>query len=136
MKFLTDEWIAAFEKRAKEVFSEYDTPTTLTVTLVETYENVPQLGGKDFWHLYAIEDGVIEELDHGNDKADIPADADFVTYCPYDLVVKIMTGEVSTPRAMLSGEIKMKGNMARAMKMLGTYNTLQDLKRLGGETEW
>lgn len=136
MKFLTDEWIAAFEKRAREVFSEDDTPTSLTVTLVETYENVPQLGGKDFWHLYAIEGGVIDELDHGNDKADIPADAAFVTFCPYDLVVKIMTGEVSTPRAMLSGEIKMKGNLTRAMKMLGTYNTLQDLKRLDGETEW
>ena len=54
----------------------------------------------------------------------------------YDIVKKIMTGEVSTPRAMLSGEIKMKGNIVRAMKMLETYNILQDLKRLNGETEW
>ena len=136
MKFLTDTWIDKFEARAKEVFSEENTPTSLTVTLVECYESVPQLDGKDFWHLYAIEDGVIEELDHGNDKDDIPNDADFVTFCPYDLVVKIMTGEVSTPRAMLSGSIKMKGNMVRAMKMLETYNILQDLKRLDGETEW
>lgn len=36
---------------------------------------------------------------------------------------------------MLSGQIKMKGNMVRAMKMLETYNILQDLKRLGGEME-
>lgn len=136
MKFLSDEWIERFESKARDVFSEDDTPSSLTVTLVECYEGVPQLDGKDFWHLYAIEDGVIEELAHGNDKKDIPGDADFVTFCPYDLVVRIMTGKVSTPRAMLSGDIKMKGNMVRAMKMMDTYNILQDIKRLDGETEW
>lgn len=136
MKFLSNEWIEAFESRAKAVFSEDDTPSNLTVTLVECYEGVPQLDGKDFWHLYDIEDGVIEELAHGYDKAEIPGDADFTTFCPYDLVVKIMTGQVSTPRAMIGGAIKMKGNMVRAMKMMDTYNILQDLKRLDGETEW
>ena len=135
MKFLTDEWTAEFEKRAKDIFAEGKSPTQLTVKLVECYENVPQLDGRDFWHMYSMEDGVIEELSHGYDKADIPADADFVTYCPYSIVKQIMSGEVSTPRAMLSGQIKMKGNMVRAMKMLETYNILQDLKRLGGEME-
>ncbi len=136
MKFLTDEWREAFEALALDKFSEENTPTELTVKLVECYENVPQLGGSDFWHMYDLEDGVIDELDHGTDKSSIPADADFVTFCTYDIVKKIMTGEVSTPRAMLSGEIKMKGNTVRAMKMLETYNILQDLKRLNGETEW
>lgn len=136
MKFLTEEWISAFEGKAKDLFREGSTPTSLTVSLVECHENVPQLDGRDFWHLYNIEDGVIEELAHGYDKDDIPADADFVTFCPYNLVVDIMTGKVSTPRAMLSGNIKMKGNLVCAMKMLETYNILQDLKRLDGETEW
>ena len=136
MKFLSNEWIEEFESKARAVFSEDNTPSTLTVTLVECYENVPQLDGKDFWHLYDIEDGVIVELAHGYDKDEIPGDADFTTFCPYDLVVKIMTGQISTPRAMIGGSIKMKGNMVRAMKMMDTYNILQDLKRLNGETEW
>lgn len=136
MKFLSNEWIEEFESKARAVFSEDNTPSTLTVTLVECYENVPQLDGKDFWHLYDIEDGVIAELAHGYDKNEIPDGADFTTFCPYDLVVKIMTGQISTPRAMLGGDIKMKGNMVRAMKMMDTYNVLQDLKRLNGETEW
>lgn len=136
MKFLTEEWCVKFEEQALAKFCREDPPASISVRLVECYENVPQLDGKDFWHLYDIEDGVIEELDHGNDKNDIPKDADFVTFCSYDIVKKIMTGEISTPRAMLSGEIKMKGNMVRAMKMLDTYNILQELKALGGETQW
>lgn len=72
MKFLSNEWIEEFESKARAVFSEDNTPSTLTVTLIECYENVPQLDGKDFWHLYDIEDGVIAELAHGYDKNEIP----------------------------------------------------------------
>lgn len=136
MKFLSDEWINNFETKAKEIFSEAGSPSKLTVKLVECYENVPHLNGKDFWHMYDIEDGVLLELDHGYDKNEIPNDADFITFCPYDLVKKIMLKQVSTPRAMLSGQIKMKGNMARAMKMMDTYNILQDLKRLDNTVEF
>ena len=54
-----------------------------------------------------MEDGVIDELSHGYDKADIPADADFVTYCPYSIVKQIMMPMIrSAPGSQVSREVQ------------------------------
>lgn len=135
MKFLTDEWRAEFEACLKDIFSAEKTPTKLSLTLCEGYAAVPQLDGKDFWYMYVFENGVLTSITHGFGMDTAPK-ADYSSYADYDTTKKIMTGELGIPRALMSGKVKLKGNATKAIKMLDTYNKVQDAKELGGKTEW
>lgn len=136
MKFLSNEWRETFEKNLKETFSEGKTPTAISVELVECYTDVPQLDGKSFWHCYELEDGVLESVTHGFGEDTIPSDADFVVIAPYATAVKSMTGELDNATALVSGAMKFKGNLIRAMKLMGSYNVIQNLKRVDGNLEY
>lgn len=136
MKFLSEEWREAFEKSLKDTFTEGKTPTSITVSLVECYSDVPQLDGKSFWHCYELEEGVLEEVSHRYSEDSIPADADFVVTAPYETAVKSMTGELDNATALVGGSMKFKGNLIRAMKLMGTYNVIQNLKRMDGSLEY
>lgn len=134
-KFLTEEWRADYEPAVKDIFSAGKTPSKINQTLCEVYNEVPQLDGKDFWYFYEFKDGVIVTLTCGFGVNTAPA-ADYTSFGDYETVKKIMTKELGIPRALMSGKVKLKGNVTKALKMLDTYNRVQDAKELGGQTEW
>lgn len=136
MKFLSEEWRAEFEKRVKEIFAEGSSPTKISVKLLECYKNVPQLDGMDFWHAYEWEDGVLVELEHGSDMATIPKDADFKSIGSYEMIVKILTGELDSSAAIITGAVQFNGNLVKAMPLMATYGTIQKLKCLDGNIEF
>lgn len=135
MKFLTEEWQAEFEAKLKDAFSPAKTPTKMSLSLCEGFGAVPQLGNKDFWYKYTLVDGVLQSIEKGYGMDTAPS-ADYVSFAGYDVVSKIMTGEMGIAKALLGGKIKLKGNVTKAIKMLDTYNVVQDSKKLGGKTEW
>jgi len=135
MKFLTEQWRNEFDAGMKDTFSAAKTPTKLTISFCETFGAVPQLDGKDYWYLYVIKDGVLEELKSGEGLDNAPS-ADYVTFATYDTTKKLMTGEMGIAKALLGGKIKLKGNMGKALKLIDTYAIVQELKLLGGKTEW
>ena len=135
MKFLTEEWCVEFEAKLKDAFSAEKTPTKLTLSLCEGFGAVPQLGGKDLWYKYTLENGVITKIEKGFGMDTAPS-ADYVSFADYDITRKIMTGEMGIAKALLGGKIKLKGNVTKAIKMLDTYSLVQDTKALGGKTEW
>ena len=135
MKFLTEEWSNEFIALVKDVFSPGKTPSKVTLTLCECYNKVPQCGGDTVWFMYRLKDGVVESLERGTGRANAPA-ADYTSDADYDIVVKTMTGEMSTIKALTGGKIKLKGNLMKAMKLLDTHNIIDDCKKLNGKTEW
>ena len=135
MKFLTEEWGNEFTAFVKDRFSPGKTPSKLTLTLCECYNNVPHCGGDAVWFMNTLKDGVIESVVRGTGRANAPA-ADYTSDADYDLFVKTMTGEISTAKALTTGKIKLKGNLMRALKLLDTHNIITECKRLGGKTEW
>ena len=135
MKFLTEEWCAEFEAKLTEAFSAEKTPTKMTLSLCEGFGAVPQLGGKDIWYKYTLENGVLVKIEKGFGMDTAPA-ADYVSFADYEIVRKIMTGDMGIAKALLGGKIKLKGNVTKAIKMLDTYNLVQETKSLGGTTEW
>ena len=135
MKFLTVEWGEEFKKLVMDTFSPTKTPSKLTLTLCECYNKVPQCGGNTVWFMYTIKDGVMTSLERGEGRENAPA-ADYVSDCDYEPFVKTMTGELSTTKALMSGKIKLKGSLTKALKMLDTHNVITECKRLNGKTEW
>lgn len=134
MKFLTDEWFAEFKPCVLDTFAAGKTPTNVTLTLCELYSNAPQVGG-DTWLFYRFKDGVVTECEHGMGKDTAPA-ADYVTDAEYETVVKLMTGEMASAKAALKGLVKIKGNLTKALKLIGPHDIIDNCKRLGGKTEW
>ena len=135
MKFFSDEWYSEFKSQLLDIFSAGKTPTKITLKLCEKYAAVPQLGGQDAWINYVFENGVITSITRGEGSATAP-DADFVSDADYATAVKVMTGEMSESRALMSGKVKLKGSIPKALKMLDTYSKIQATKHLGGKTEW
>ena len=135
MKFLTEEWFAEFQPSVLAAFAPGKTPTNVTLTLCELYSNVPQIGGNGMWLFYRFENGVVTECTRGLDKSTAP-DADYVTDAEYDIVVKLLTGEMANAKAVLKGLVKIKGNATKALKLLSVHDVIDDCKRPGGKTEW
>ena len=135
MKFLTEEWFAEFQPSVLAAFAPGKTPTNVTLTLCELYSNVPQIGGNGMWLFYRFENGVVTECTRGLDKSTAP-DADYVTDAEYDVVVKLLLGEMANAKAVLKGLVKIKGNVTKALKLLGPHDVIDECKRLGGKTEW
>lgn len=135
MKFLTEEWFAEFQPSVLAAFAPGKTPTNVTLTLCELYTNVPQIGGNGMWLFYRFENGVVTECTRGLDKSTAP-DADYVTDADYDVVVKLLVGEMANAKAVLKGLVKIKGNVTKALKLLGPHDVIDECKRQGGKTEW
>ena len=135
MKFLTDEFYAEFTARLKDIFSPAKTTTKLSLTLRETFLAVPQLGGKDAWYLLELRDGVLTGFTNGLGLDGAPQ-ADYIATSDYDTTRKLMSGEIGLAKALTSGKIKLKGNLMKALKMLDSYNVVQETKKLDGATEW
>lgn len=134
MKFLTEEWFAEFQPSVLDAFAPGKTTTDVTLTLCELYSNVPQIGG-DMWLFYRFQDGVVTECTRGLGKDTAPA-ADYTTDAEYDVVVKLLVGEMANAKAVLKGLVKIKGNVTKALKLLGPHDVIDECKRQGGKTEW
>lgn len=135
MKFLTDEWCPVFEEKLTDAFSAGKTPTKISLTFCQGFGAVPQLGGSDFWYRYTFSDGVLTKIEKGNSMASAP-ESDYTSFGEYGVAIKVMTGEMGAAKAVLGGKIKLKGNVTKALKMLDTYNLVQETMALGGKTEW
>ena len=134
-KFLTEEWAAEYESRLRSTFSKENTPIKLSLTFTECFENAHHLESGEFWHAYKFVDGVLIDVQHGGSLAAAPQ-SDYVSSASYDFAASLMKGEASIPKALMNKEIKFKGNILKAVKLVDTYSIIQKLKALDGETEW
>ena len=135
MKFLSEEFFDEYSVRLKDVFSEGKTKTNVTLTLREDYLDVPHFGGKDAWYMLEFKNGVLVSFTHGVGLDNAPA-ADYIATSEYEITRKIMRGETSVVKCLTGGKIKLKGNLMKALKLMDTYNAVQNMKALDGATEW
>lgn len=135
MKFLSEEWFEEFKVLTMDAYAPGKTPTNMTTTLCECYSDVPLAGGEKLWMLYKFENGVITSMERGLGEATIPS-AEFVTDATYDIVVKLLKGEMSNAKALMGGKVKLKGNLSKALKLISVHDNIDKCKHLNGKTEW
>ena len=84
----------------------------LTSSVAYVYMGCPD--GKDRYLYFKTQNGTFAEVLVG--EGDGP-DAEFRVTGPYALFADLTQGKISSQRALMSGRLKLKGNMVKALKL-------------------
>ena len=120
-KYLSPEWAEEVVKRVNEKLTpEKMRHTTSSMLTVNT--NCPD--GKDRAVYYEIVDGVIKEL--SIKEGEMPK-AEFTITADYQLFARISRAELKARRALMSGKMKLKGPLVKALKLSPLVDQLNEV---------
>jgi hypothetical protein len=109
--YLGLEWTNEARKRLETALD----PTTMnkiTTSMVDVYESCPD--GVSRWLYVKCVDGALAHFDVGEGNA---PEAEFRVIGKYDTFAAISRGEMGSQRALMTGKLKLKGNMAKALRL-------------------
>jgi putative sterol carrier protein len=111
LEYLSTRWR---DEGLKLLVSEIDPAKmhNVTTSMVDIYENGPE--GKEFFLYLQCEDGKVVAFETGEVPA---AEAEFIIRGPYSVFASITRGELSSTRALMTGKLRLKGNMAKAVRL-------------------
>lgn len=135
MKFLTEEWFEEFKPIVLDTFAAGKTPSKISTTLCEMYSDVPFANGEKLWMFFKFDNGVVTECTRGVGLSTVP-EAEYTTDATYEVVVKLLKGEMANAKALLKGQVKLKGNVSKALKLISTHDVLDKCKFVNGTTEF
>ena len=111
LKYLDRAWRDEAEKRLKEELLP-EKMNGITTSMANLYSGCP--GGRDKWLFVSCVDGKVERFETG--EGDAP-EAEFRIFGNYDTFAAISRAELGSQRALMTGKLKMKGNMAKALRL-------------------
>jgi putative sterol carrier protein len=118
VKYLSQEWC----NEAGRLLAAEITPekmNRISSSMSNIYRNCP--GGKDrFFHVKFV-DGVISVISVGEGT---PPEAEFVITGDYEVFAKISRAELGAQKALMTGKLKLKGNMVKALKLASVVDRL------------
>ncbi len=117
-KYLSEEWRSEAEKRLKSELTP-DRMNRITSSMSNIYLNCP--GGGSRYLLFKFEDGALAELSMGEGE---PPKAEFRISGDYDVFAKISRAELGSQKALMTGKLKLKGNMIKALKLASIADRL------------
>ena len=111
LKYLSPEWRdEAYRRLSAELDPEKMNYATTSV--VSVYHNCPD--GKERYFFVSCVDGAIGDVSVGEGE---PPEAEFSISGDYDVFAKMSMGELGAQAALMSGKLKLKGNMVKALKL-------------------
>ena len=120
-KYLSPEWAQEVFKRANEKLSpermKYITSSMLTINV-----NCPD--GKDRAIYYKIVDGVVTEVSIR--EGELPK-AEFTITADYELFTRISRAELKARSALMSGKMKLKGPLVKALRLSPLVDRLNEV---------
>jgi putative sterol carrier protein len=111
VKYLSDEWRGEAEKRLRESLSP-EKMNHLTSSMSDIYKNCPD--GKQHFIYMRYEQGRLAEFLTGT--GEVPA-AEFAVTGDYEVFARITRAELASHLALMTGKLKLKGNMVKALKL-------------------
>jgi putative sterol carrier protein len=111
LKYLSPSWRDEVYKRLSAELDP-EKMNHATTSLVSVYRNCPD--GKDRYFLVSCTDGVIEDVSVGEGE---PPEAEFSIFGDYDVLARMSRGELGAQGALMSGKLKLRGNMVKALKL-------------------
>jgi putative sterol carrier protein len=109
--YLSQEWRDDAEKRLNAEITPQKMKG-LTTSVAYVYVGCP--GGKDKYLYFKTENGTFAQVLVGDGE---PPQADFRVTGAYNLFADLSQGKISSQRALMSGKLKLKGNMVKALKL-------------------
>ena len=109
--YLSEDWAAEALKRLQEQLPP-EKMNNVSTSMSNIYKNCPEGGEKYLFTL--CENGAVTAVEVGSGE---PPKAEFVITGEYETFAKISRAEMGSQRALMTGKLKLKGNMARALKL-------------------
>lgn len=111
LKYLSPEWSVEAASRLRSQLTP-EQMKNLTSSMLTIYHNCP--GGKERALHYAIEKGIFTDISVR--EAPWP-DVEFVISGDYDTFAKISRAEIGSRSALMSGKLRLQGNMVKALSL-------------------
>jgi hypothetical protein len=110
--YLSQEWGAEVEKRLQEGLTP-EKMNNLTSSMNNLYTNCPG-GAPDKYFFVGFADGKVDRVEVGEGKG---PQAEFTISGDYETFAKISRAELGSQKALMSGKMKLRGNMVKALKL-------------------
>ena len=118
VKYLSPQWKEEVEARLKkELFP--DRMNHITSSMSNIYLNCPD--GKERFMFFSYVKGELDQFIVGEGE---PPKAEFKITGDYDTFAKISQGKLGSQLALMSGKLKLKGNMVKALKLAAIADRL------------
>ncbi len=118
LKYLSEEWRSEAERRLRAELTP-EKMNRITSSMSNIYLNRP--GGGSRYLLFRFEDGALSELSMGEGE---PPVAEFRITGDYEVFAKISRAELGSQKALMTGKLKLKGNMVKALKLASIADRL------------
>lgn len=120
-KYLTPEWAQEVQRRLQAELTP-DKMKHLTSSMLTVYTNCPD--GKRRGVFYRMVDGVVVELSVRG--GELPA-AEFTITGDYETFARISRAEIGSRSALMSGKLKLRGNMVKALSLAAVVDRLNKI---------
>ncbi len=117
-QYLSEEWRAEAERRLKAELTP-ERMNNITSSMSNIYLDCP--GGGSKYLLFRFENGALAELGLG---AGEPPEAEFHITGTYEVFAQISRAELGAQKALMTGKLKLKGNMIKALKLAAIADRL------------
>lgn len=84
----------------------------VTTSMSNIYKNCP--GGAEMFLFVECKDGKVTRFETGTGE---PPKAEFLIIGDYEIFARISRAELGAQKAMMTGKLKLKGNLAKALKL-------------------
>lgn len=111
VRYLSAEWHALAEQALREQITP-DKMKNISTSMSNIYKNCPD--GKERFLFVSLEKGLIADFQVGEGK---PPEAEFRITGDYDVFSRITRAELGAHTALMTGKLKLKGNMVKALKL-------------------
>ena len=118
MTYLSNEWRDEAEKRIRADLSP-ERMNKITSSMSNIYKNCPD--GKERYLFFNFKDGELVDLLVGEGEA---PKAEYRITGDYDIFAQISRAELSSQKALMTGKLKLKGNMVKALKLASVADRL------------
>jgi putative sterol carrier protein len=116
--YLSPEWAAEALKRLSAQLSP-EKMNNISTSMSNIYKDCPD--GKVHYFFVQAENGVVTRCEVGEGE---PPKAEFTITGDYKTFASISRAELSSQRALMTGKLKVRGNMARALKLAAVADRL------------
>ncbi len=121
LKYLGPEWEREVEKRLKAGLTP-EKMNNLTSSMTNLYRNCPD--GKEMFFHVAFTDGTVSRVKTGEGTG---PEAEFLITGDYQVFAQISRAEMGSQKALMTGKLKLKGNMVKALKLASLVDRLNKI---------
>jgi putative sterol carrier protein len=121
VKYLSKEWLDEAERLLRPELTP-EKMNRVTSSMSNIYRNCPD-GKEKYFHI-KFEDGSLVTVQVGDGA---PPAAEFVITGDYEVFARISRAELGAQKALMTGKLKLKGNMVKALKLASLVDRINKI---------